>query len=232
MSNKILVTAIIGVLAAGGAVAAYQGMKNDYAEVLEATPITERETVMAQVTSAEPIRETRSGPREVCEDVVVQERAPERDGLAGGTAVGAVVGGLLGNQVGDGRGRTAATIAGAVAGGYAGREIDRRHQGGRVTERVDRQCQTITETREEVVGYRVSWRDADGQTGQLQTERRPGDEVSLGERDRVVGYDVTYRYLDQVNTVRMDNDPGERLPVIDGAVVTQTVRAGAPAPQG
>ena len=33
---------------------------------------------------------------------------------------------------------------------------------------------------------------------------------------------MTYRYDGQEQTIRMDEKPGERLPVIDGQVVTQT----------
>jgi uncharacterized protein YcfJ len=47
--------------------------------------------------------------------------------------------------------------------------------------------------------------------------------VSLGSEDKVVGYDVTYRYDGAEHTVRMDQKPaGDRLPVVDGQVVTQT----------
>ena len=66
----------------------------------------------------------------------------------GGTVVGAVVGGLLGNQVGGGNGKKAATAAGAVAGGFIGNQIDKRHVGGRVVNRTERQCHTETATSE------------------------------------------------------------------------------------
>jgi uncharacterized protein YcfJ len=36
-----------------------------------------------------------------------------------------------------------------------------------------------------------------------------------------VAYDVTYRYDGRERTVRMDEEPADRLPVIDGKVVTQ-----------
>ena len=90
----------------------------EYADVLDVTPITEREPLYATVIGSEPVRETStsSSPQEVCEDVVVQERMPERDGNVGGTVAGALIGGLVGNQVGGGDGRKAATVAGAVAG--------------------------------------------------------------------------------------------------------------------
>ena len=71
------------------------------------------------VIGTDPVREssTTTTPQQVCEDVTVQERLPERDGNVGGTVAGALIGGLVGNQVGGGNGRKAATAAGAVAGG-------------------------------------------------------------------------------------------------------------------
>jgi len=102
--------------------------KVEYADVVDVKPITKKETMYAQVIGTEPVKETSttSTPREVCNDVVVQERLPEKDGNVGGTVAGAVIGGLLGNQVGSGNGRTLATIAGAVGGGYAGNEVEKR----------------------------------------------------------------------------------------------------------
>ena len=44
--------------------------------------------------------------------------------------------------------------------------------------------------------------------------------------EKTVGYDVTYRYDGAERTVRMDERPGERLPVVDGQVVTQVASAG------
>ena len=174
----------------------------------------------------DPISETStvSSPREVCEDVVVQERLPERDGNVGGTVAGALIGGLVGNQVGGGNGKKLATVAGAVGGGYVGNRVDRRHVGGRVVERVDRQCRTVSDTSQSsrVVGYNVTYRNPDGTTGTMRTGSKPGSRISLGSEDQVVGYDVTYRYGSQQQTIRMDDEPGDRLPVIDGQVVTRT----------
>src|SRR5690606_27536941 len=192
-------------------------------------PITESEPQYATVIGSEAIRETTttSSPREICEDVVVQERLPERDGHVGGTVAGAVIGGLVGNQVGSGNGRKLATVAGAVGGGFAGREVDRRHVGGRVVERVDRQCRTVNDSSESsrVVGYNVTFRNPDGTTGNMRTDSKPGERIALGDSEVTVGYDVTYRWDGQQRTVRMDQDPGTQLPVIDGRVVTQTASA-------
>jgi len=198
-----------------------------YADVLKVSPVTQKERVYGTVTGSEPIRETSttSTPHEVCEDVVVQERLPERDGNVGGTVAGAVIGGLLGNQVGGGNGRKAATAAGAVAGGVIGNQVDKRHVGGRVVNRTERQCHTEQRTAESsrITGYNVTYRKADGSTGSMRMDSRPGERVSLGNANETVGYDVTYRYEGVEKTVRMDDKPAsDRLPVIDGQLVTQT----------
>ncbi|HZX77829.1 glycine zipper 2TM domain-containing protein [Lysobacter sp.] len=216
-----------GDIAADGAIDAG---KVEYADVLNVKPISEKEKLYATVIGTDAIRETSttSTPREVCEDVVVQERAPERDGNVGGTVAGAVIGGLLGNQVGGGNGKKAATVGGAVAGGFIGNQIDKRHVGGKVTSRTERQCHTVSSTSESsrVVGYNVTYRNTDGTTGTMRTDSKPGNRILLGEEDKVTGYDVTYRYDGTEQTIRMEDRPvANRLPVIDGQVVTQTASA-------
>ena len=203
----------------------------EYADVLNVKPINEKQALYATVIGTEPVRETSttSSPREVCEDVVVQERAPERDGNVGGTVAGALIGGLLGNQVGGGNGKKAATAAGAVAGGFVGNRVDRNHVGGRVGTRTDRQCRTVQSSSQSsrVVAYNVTYRNPDGTTGTMRTGSKPGNRISLGSENEVVGYDVTYRYEGQEQTIRLDDRPGQRLPVINGQVVTQTAVASA-----
>lgn len=243
MKNNTLAIALASLLVGGVAVAAFQNGRNndsdvavdesaiasdgklEYAQVVNVAPITEKRDLFATVIGSEAVRETTtsSSPRQVCEDVVVQDRAPERDGNVGGTVAGAVIGGLIGNQIGSGSGRKAATVAGAVGGGFAGREIDRRHVGGRVTERVDRQCRTVQDSSQSsrVVAYNVTYRNPDGTTGTMRTDSKPGNEIALGSEDVTVAYDVTYRYDGQERTIRMDQKPGERLPVVDGQVMTQ-----------
>src|SRR5688572_21740046 len=163
---------------------AIQGPRVDYAQVVNVKEITEKKPLYAAVIGTEPVRETSSTstPREVCEDVVVQERAPERDGNVGGTVAGAVIGGLIGNQIGGGNGKKAATAAGAVAGGVIGNRVDRNHVGGRVVERVETNCRTVTDTSESstVVGYDVTYRNADGTTGTMRSNSKPADRISLG----------------------------------------------------
>jgi uncharacterized protein YcfJ len=204
-----------------------------YADVLKVDPVTSQEKLYATVIGTEPVRETTTTttPREVCEDVVVQERLPERDGNVGGTVAGAVIGGLLGNQVGSGSGKKAATVAGAVAGGAIGNKVDKNHVGGRVVTRTERQCHTENATSESsrVTGYNVTYRNPDGSTGTMRMASKPGTRIALGNTDKVVGYDVTYRFDGEENTIRLDEKPAsDRLPVIDGQVVTQTAAMSAP----
>lgn len=207
----------------------------EYADVVRVEPIVESEKLYATVIGTEPLREssTTTTPQQVCEDVVVTERLPERDGNVGGTVAGAVIGGLVGNQIGGGRGRDAATLGGAVAGGFIGNRVDRNHVGGRVVNRTDRRCRTVnnTSTSSRTVAWNVTYRNPDGTTGSMRTESKPGSRIALGDGSRTVGYDVSYRLDGEVRTVRMEQPPGPRLPVIDGQVVTQ-VASVAPTPNG
>lgn len=218
--------------AAAGGVAGDEAGKLDYADVTGVVPVTEKTELFATVIGSEPVRETTtsSSPRQVCDDVVVQERMPERDGNVGGTVAGAVIGGLVGNQVGGGKGRQLATVAGAVGGGFAGREVDRRHVGGQVVQRVDRQCRTVQDSSQssKVVAYNVTYRNPDGTTGTMRTGEKPGDRIALGTEDRTIGYDVTYRYDGSQRTVRLQDDPGDRLPVLDGQVVAPVAASALP----
>jgi len=163
-------------------------------------------------------------PREVCVDVVVADRMPERDGSGGGTVAGAVIGGLVGNQIGGGNGRKLATVGGAVAGGMIGNRVDRNHVGGQVVNRTERRCHTTSSTSSSsrTVAWNVTYRNPDGTTGTMRTDRKPGDRIALGSEDIPVAYDVTYRYDGREATVRLPDRPtGDRLPVVDGQVVTQ-----------
>ena len=246
MKSNTLAIALAALLVGGVAIGAYHNSQDaepaagaeagagalDYADVIGVAPVTEKAELFATVIGSEPVRETTtsSSPRQVCEDVVVQERLPERDGNVGGTVAGAVIGGLVGNQVGGGNGRKLATAAGATAGGMIGNRVDRNHVGGRVVERVDRQCRTVNDTSQSsrVVAWNVTYRNPDGTTGTMRTGEEPGDRISLGTEDRTVAYDVTYRYDGRSETIRLQEDPGDRLPVIDGEVMARVATAGGP----
>ncbi len=100
--NKTVLAVLAGMLAGGGAIAAYQTFSTPYAEVVSSKPITEKEPIYGEVISSVAVTETRTGSRQVCEDQVVEKRRPERFGDKDGAVVGALVGGLLGNQIGKG----------------------------------------------------------------------------------------------------------------------------------
>src|SRR5690606_21928776 len=184
--------------------AAEETDKLDYATVVSVTPVTEKTELYATVLGAEPVHETTTSttPREVCQDVVVQERLPERDGNVGG----------------------------AVAGGVIGNRIDRNHVGGKVVERVERQCHTVQDSSQSsrTVAWNVTYRNPDGTTGTMRTADKPGERIALGTEDRTVAYDVTYRYDGAERTVRLAEDPGDRLPVLDGQVLAKVATSGNP----
>jgi uncharacterized protein YcfJ len=234
MNNNTIAIALAALLVGGVAVAAFQNNRGDgigadglqYATVLDVKPVTERRQQYADVIGSSAVRETstRSTPRQVCNDVVVQERLPERDGNVGGTVAGAIIGGLVGNQIGGGNGKKLATAGGAVAGGVIGNRVDRNHVGGQVVNRTEQQCHTTTSTSQSshVVGYEVTYRNPDGTTGTMRTDSKPGDRIALGMEDVPVAYDVTYRYDGQERTIRMDDRPVDnRVPIVDGQVVAQ-----------
>ena len=239
MKSNTLAIALAALLVGGVAVAAFQDNRGDlpgdaagvgggleYAAVVAVDPVTEPREQYAQVLGTDAIRETSttSTPRQVCNDVVVAERLPERDGNVGGTVAGALIGGLVGNQIGGGNGKKLATVGGAVAGGVIGNKVDKRHVGGQVVNRTEQRCHTTTATSKSthVVGYTVTYRNPDGTTGTLRTDEKPGERIALGTEQVPVAYDVTYEYDGQRRTVRLPERPlQDRLPVVDGHVMTQ-----------
>jgi uncharacterized protein YcfJ len=217
--NKATI-AIVALLAGGAAIGAYKtGFGTPYADVVSATPVTIQEPVYGDVVAVEPVTQLVQGTQQVCNDQVVEKRRAERFGNKDGAVAGAVVGGLIGSQIGGGKGKTAATVAGVVGGAYAGREIDRRHQGGQTYTETERVCHNEATSREQTVGYDVQYRAEDGQVLTRRESSKPGERLLLGEKDVIVGYDVTWRYKEQTGVIRMDEKPGDRLPMQDGAIL-------------
>jgi uncharacterized protein YcfJ len=70
-------------------------------------------------------------------------------------------------------------------------------------------------------GNRIQKRTQDGRTV-TNTEQRC-ETVYDSHKERI-GYNVRYRLGDEERTVRMDNDPGERIPVRDGHLVLDGTR--------
>jgi uncharacterized protein YcfJ len=175
--NRSLVTGLVigaAVVTAGAAVANLD--------------VFERSPQYAEVLDVDAVTKTTRTPREVCNDQTVTHTAPPKDERRiAGTVIGAVVGGVLGNQVGGGDGRKVATAAGAAAGGYAGNKVQQRMQNGNTYTTTETHCDTVYDS-----------------------------------KDNVVGYDVRYKLGDREGTVRMDRDPGQRIPVENGELVTAT----------
>lgn len=169
--NKSMLTGVIAgavAVTAIGGVAGYKALNP--------------EPEFAEVLAVEPVKETTKTPREVCDEVVVNEQAPVKDpNRIAGTAIGAVAGGLVGSQIGGGSGKTLATIAGAAAGGYAGHEVQKGMQEKSTVSRTETRCKTVYES-----------------------------------HTKTVGYDVRYRLGDEEGQIRMDHEPGPRIPVKDG----------------
>ena len=219
--NKTITFTAVGLLVAGVAFAAYKAgsFGPQYAEVISAQPITIKQDVYGDVIAVDAITKTVTGSEKVCQNQTVERRKAERYGNKDGAVVGAVVGGLIGNQIGGGDGRKVATVAGAVGGGFAGREIDERHVGGQKYTETERVCHNEATSGVKTVGYDVQYRTQDGQTLSRRESKKPGERLLLGTEDVVIGYDVKWRYEDKTGSLRMDEKPGERLPMQDGVIL-------------
>ena len=133
----------------------------------------------AEVVAVKEVTETVITPRETCEDVQVQHRAPVKDEhRVAGTVVGGLAGGLLGSTVGGGRGKTLATVAGAAAGGFAGNQVQKNMQEKDVVTTTERRCKTVNERSQRVVGYNVTYR-LDGKDGAVRTSFKPGPKLPV-----------------------------------------------------
>lgn len=145
--NKSMIIGVVlgaGVATAGGAIAGYKIFKEpDSADVIKVQPITKKVKV----------------PHKECEDKTVVHQRPVKDeNRVAGKAIGAVLGGVLGNQVGGGDGKKVATVAGAVAGGYAGDRVQKNMQEKDTYTTVENVCTTTYTTREDILGYDVTYR--------------------------------------------------------------------------
>ena len=166
--NKSMLTGVVAGAVAVTAIGGVAGYK-----------VLNPEPTFAEVLAVEPVTETTKTPREVCDDVAVNEQAPVKDpNRIAGTAIGAVAGGLLGNQLGGGSGRTLATVAGAAAGGYAGNQVQKNLQEKDTVSRTERRCKTVYESRTQTVGYDVRYR-LGKEEGQVRMDRQPGPQIPV-----------------------------------------------------
>lgn len=166
MSKSMIMGAVLGVgiATAGGAISGYQLLKEPtHADVMKTVAVTKTVEV----------------PREECRDVTVTRQRPVQDqNRIAGKAIGAVVGGVLGNQVGGGSGKKVATVVGAVAGGYAGDRVQNNMQKGDTYTAVEQRCQTVYDTREDVIGYDVTYRLEDKEST-VRMSFDPGQRIPL-----------------------------------------------------
>ncbi len=147
-----------------------------------------RHYASAQVVRVDPIFDRyRNDSREHCWYEPSGYRG--HDDGSDGAILGAIVGGALGNTVGHGDGRAASTIAGAVIGGSIGYNVDRNNGYDGYRDGSVRRCE-----RESGYGYGRDRYD-----------------------ERVVAYDVTYRYAGHTYHAVTDYHPGNRIRVlVDG----------------
>ena len=133
----------------------------------------------ADVLAVKEVKETIVTPREECQDVAVQKQAPVKDEhRIAGTAIGGIAGGVLGNQIGGGTGRTVATVAGAAAGAYAGNQVQKNMQQKDVVTTTERQCKTVHDKSDKLVGYDVTYR-LEGKEGKVRMAFNPGQQIPV-----------------------------------------------------
>lgn len=100
------------------------------------------------------------------------------------------------------------TVIGAVVGGVVGNQVG----SGR-----GRDIATVAGAAAGgYAGNRIQKRTQENNTV-TRTEQRC--ETVYDKHKERIGYDVTYKLEDETHTVRMDHDPGERIPVKDGKIV-------------
>ena len=191
--RKPLLMAVVAIAAllSAGAVASYVVWKNPG---------------YAEVVSVEPVRETVSTPEEVCTDEPVVRRRPNQDEVQDNDRRetrtkqnkddrGTVVSGVARQPVGTGTGSTVVAGRGSVADGHV--ESDRQ------TGVPEVKAQKKTPRRDTYAA----------------TVRQCKTITQLSEK--VVAYDVRYRLRGKTSKVRMDHDPGKRIPVRNGKLAVQ-----------
>ena len=144
-----------------------------------AAGVQKNQPEFAEVIKIEDVVKKSEAPKEVCKDVpVTQKVQPKDDKQIAGTVTGAAIGGVLGNQIGGGKGKTLATVAGVVAGGVTGNKVQENAQNKKTTTTMQRKCETVTETSEEIVGYEVTYRIGDREA-KVQMKKKPGKQIPL-----------------------------------------------------
>jgi uncharacterized protein YcfJ len=101
--------------------------------------------------------------------------------------------------------RVAGTATGAVIGGLLGNQV-----GGGDGKKI---ATVVGAVAGGFAGNKIQQR---AQSNDTYTAMEEQCDTVTDYVDRVIGYDVTYRIGDQEGQVRMDQDPGDRIPLING----------------
>lgn len=192
MRKPLLIAAIAAAaLLSAGAVASYVAWKNP---------------AYAEVVSVEPVRQTVSTPERVCSEEQVVRRRPAPDDLPNSLRLdgqtkakrggpGTVTSGIVRQPVGTGTGSTVVAGRGAVADSH-----DESDRGSVVREAEAQKRNPPQET-------------------YAATVKRCRTITQSSEK--VVAYDVRYRLRGKTSKVRMDHDPGKRIPVRNGKLAVE-----------
>jgi uncharacterized protein YcfJ len=100
------------------------------------------------------------------------------------------------------------TVAGALVGGVLGHQVG----GGRGKD-------LATVAGAAAGGYAGNRLQKHMQDKDTYTTTEQKCETVYDKSEKTTGYEVHYRLGDQENTIKMDHDPGERIPVRDGQLV-------------
>lgn len=114
------------------------------------------------------------------------------------------------------------TVAGAVVGGLLGNQV-----GGGSGRKIATAAGAVGGA---FAGRKVQENYQENNIVQT-TQRECHTVTDTSTRERQAGYEVTYRWNGEVRTVRMDEDPGLALPVVDGVVMTRAEGASQPVSQ-
>jgi len=168
----------------------YNTSTYDYAKVVDVVPVVETYEV--------------NNPVEQCWDERVPRKVRYSDRHSDrhyddrsykshtGEIFGAIIGAAVGNQVGSGRGKKVATAAGAILGGSIARDIKNQNRAKRHYDRHS---------------SRYDRRD------RYETVQRCEIRDSFTTEERIVGYDVAYKYRGNVFHTKMNQDPGAKIKV-------------------
>ncbi len=141
----------------------------------------------ARVVNVEPVTETLTHrvPQETCWNEQVRYQEP---GYGHQSATPAIVGGIIGAAIGNSLGR-------------------KRHKSNRVIKAVALGALGAS------IGNELGRRHSRHNEISYRSERRCEVSYDTSYEERIVGYDVTYRYRGETYNTRMDYDPGKNIRV-------------------